>query len=320
MKPWLIVIDPIPEAAYAVRSLAQRTLSPHLSVAHKCAWIAVRQAAFLPLEVRERIIQLQVGEIAALLFRSLIDVSAEGVTPEALPACRREKLTLAEAEFLLVTTGLGHPYGWTSIQHGSLINDVHPVPEHGELKRSSGYKTDFGFHTEDSFHPFQEHFLALMCIRNDEQTPTILASVDDVELPEIQRSVLSQPRYSFPANVAHDSTPTHFGVRGSPILNSDWTKPYLRVNFNQPMAAALDEPGSSAITALKLALDAAKQPVVLNAGDVLFLDNYVIAHGRDSYIPANPGRGRWLKRIYVTANHRCLGPALCRSSPFVATS
>jgi L-asparagine oxygenase len=320
MKSWHKDVSFDESVIGAFRSLAVSSLSTLPSNVAACVDLAIKRRVLLPVELRDQMNSLLSGEVSALTVRKLIDTSTCGPTPADLADGTKTHLTTVDAAFLLLAAGLGQPFGWTSIQHGSIINEVHSVEGHRDLKRSSGFSRLFDFHTEDSFHPFQEHFLALLCVRNQEEAPTVLASIDDAHLSVSDKDILSQPRFSFPANAAHDSSPIHFGIRPGPVLSGDLSRPFLRVNFNQPLAAVDDTRASGALEALQSALSDCSEKVVLEAGDVLFVDNCLIAHARDSYQPAQGGAARWLKRIYITANHRCLGPSLRRDTPYLATS
>lgn len=314
---WYQMLDLGRDVVADFQSLVERELSTCEHDVQECLLRASQIRQYQPLHLRTVVDQLIHGKIAALHIRGLIDVSSCGPTPSQLPQSHRIALAPSEAPLIALASILGHPFGWSSIQHGNIVNDVHAVEDHASLKRSSGFTTDFDFHTEDAFSPHQEHYLALLCVRNKEAQPTILSCIDELDLDDRFRESLQEDRFTFKANLAHDTDPVSNYIKEGAILYGDVNRPFLRVNFNQPMAQ-YDRDQQSALDHLRSKLAEKRLPVILQEGDVLLLDNLLVAHGRDSYVPEQPAVRRWLKRVYVTSNYRCLSTSLDRTNPYLA--
>ncbi|MFD8754744.1 taurine catabolism dioxygenase TauD, partial [Kitasatospora sp. NPDC059577] len=114
-----------------------------------------------------------------------------------------ESARTQEAMLALVGLALGEPFGWATLQEGSIIQNVLPI--RGDEDRQSGYGSEalLEFHTEDGFHPNRCDYLILLGLRNADAVPTIVASVRDVELDDRTREVLSQDRYHILPDTEH---------------------------------------------------------------------------------------------------------------------
>ena len=87
------------------------------------------------------------------------------------------------------------------------------------------------------------------------------------------------------------------------ILSGDPGSPYIRIDpyFMDPPA----EPRArQALSALIEAIDRELRDVVLESGDVCFIDNFKAVHGRRAFRARYDGRDRWLKRINITRDMR----------------
>ena len=87
------------------------------------------------------------------------------------------------------------------------------------------------------------------------------------------------------------------------ILSGDPRSPYIRIDpyFMDPPA----EPRArQALSALIEAIDRELRDLVLESGDVCFIDNFKAVHGRRAFRARYDGRDRWLKRINITRDMR----------------
>ncbi|MER7004923.1 guanitoxin biosynthesis L-enduracididine beta-hydroxylase GntD [Dactylosporangium sp. NPDC000555] len=224
-------------------------------------------------------------------------------------------------ELFLALSGmtLGEPFGWATLQDGRLIQNVLPI--RGDEERQSGYGSEslLEFHTEDGFHPNRCDYLLLMGLRNNDQVPTIIASVRDLRLDERDRTVLSEDRFCILPDTEHirqlemchpdhpallkmrrmlsDPTPTA-------VLFGDRPNPYLRID--RPFMRCLpgDVEAETTLDRFMAELERVQQDVVVEPGMLLIVDNYVAAHGRRSFQARYDGTDRWLKKLTVSRNLR----------------
>lgn len=237
--------------------------------------------------------------------------------------------SLRREELFLALTGmcLGEVYGWSTLQNGSLIQNVLPLP--GVEHEQSGHSSDvlLGWHTEDAFHPYRCDYVGLLCIRNLDRVPTTVASIRDIELSEDAKKILSEPRYVIYPDTEHLGQTlddgTHFGLseirklQDSPepvaVLFGHPDEPYLRLDPFYMTTFGTDPEAEEALKEICEKLMIAEYDVVLEPGDIVYVDNFTAVHGRRPFRAKYDGRDRWLKKLTVTRNLRA-SRSLRRSS------
>jgi L-asparagine oxygenase len=78
--------------------------------------------------------------------------------------------------------------------------------------------------------------------------------------------------------------------------------PDLRVDFNA--TKPLDERAADALSRLRTTMMDAATSLVLAPGELVFVDNRLVAHGRTDFEPRYDGKDRWLHRTFVHLDHR----------------
>ncbi len=228
-------------------------------------------------------------------------------------------------EFLLVLTGslLGDLIAWATQQDGAIVHDIVPIQGHEHEQLGSGSAEELTWHTEDAFHPHRGDYLGMMCLRNPERVPTTFAAVDVSSLDSEDRELLLQPLYTIrPDNShlrkhrvaptggedllesAHDRIDT---MNESPekiaVLFGSPEEPYCRLDpfFMDPP----DDPAARrALDKLLRLVDSQIHDLVLEQGEICFIDNFKAVHGRRPFKARFDGRDRWLKRINITRDLR----------------
>jgi len=207
------------------------------------------------------------------------------------PAATRALLKFAD--------DIGRAVGYDREQHGNLIQDIFPVrsTEHAQVSTSS--KVMLGSHTETAFHPHKPRYVVLLCLRGDAQAATTYADVDDIvtHLTDEHLAVLQTAEFvttvdpSFMTNGEPDAR-----VVVTPLTKRDgrWVLVY-----DELLMSAVTAQASNALAALHAAVKQATRHVVLQAGDLLVIDNDRAVHGRTPFVPRYDGTDRWLKRALV---------------------
>jgi alpha-ketoglutarate-dependent taurine dioxygenase len=204
---------------------------------------------------------------------------------------------------MLLISLLGDPFGWSSQRSGALINNVLPLKTHEGEQLSTGSAVDLDWHTEEAFHPYRADYLALMCLRNPDQVPTVLGSVRDIVIGGQSKGTLFQPRFLFHPD-------KNFQREGfdltapCPVLFGDFNDPYIRIDPSFMEAVAGDRPASAALSEIIGKIKQSLYEMVLEQGDVLFIDNFRVVHGRKAFRPRFDGTDRWLKRVNITSDLR----------------
>lgn len=248
----------------------------------------------LPGVVRDALLDMRYGETAAALV-----VRNGPVDPDVGPTPRHWRDsgdTLAhDMWLLLIAAQLGDPVSWSVWQDGRLINDVLPVAGEEEAQTGLGSEAELAYHVEEALYDDRCDSLALYCLRNEGGIPTTVATADCLDLSTLDVEVLLQPRYVIGGGDASRVRPALFGSPESP---------YLRVD--PPYMAALpgDDRAAAAFADLCGRLRDGMVDVILDAGDLMLIDNYRAVHGRRPFRARHDGTDRWLRRCTTTKDMR----------------
>jgi Fe(II)/alpha-ketoglutarate-dependent arginine beta-hydroxylase len=187
----------------------------------------------------------------------------------------------------------------------------------------TGSEQTLWWHTEDAFHPLRGDYLAMMCMKNPDRVATTYASLERIELPERYLDRLFEPHYTIRPDYSH--SPEKRGDRDRsglsleaayasiarmaqdpprvPVLSGDRSSPYVCIDpfFMDPV----EEPeAQEALDALVRGIDGNLEDVVLEPGDICFIDNFKAVHGRRAFKARYDGEDRWLKRINIVRDLR----------------
>ena len=284
----------------------------------------------LPRRVRTVLNDFRLGEPDGVLVVAGygLDDARIGPTPphwesaKDLPGTLREQVYLA-----LVSCLLGDPVAWATQQDGRVMHDILPIKEHEFEQLGSGSRELLTWHTEDAFHPLRTDYLALFCMRNPDQVQTTVAAIDDVQLDEALAEVLSQDRYPIRPDRSHlpenqagrdlsaaeqrliersyeqiatwDANPDKVAVLyGAP------DQPYLRMDPYFMQVPEDDPEAVAAFHTLVRRIDDALSGYSLRPGEIIFLDNAKVVHGRQPFQARFDGTDRWLKRLNISRDLR----------------
>jgi L-asparagine oxygenase len=203
---------------------------------------------------------------------------------------------------MLLGCELGAVIAYREEKQGALVQNVVPVPALA-ASQSNGGSVRLEFHTENAFHPHRPDFVGLLCLRpaHEDQVGTQVASIRRALplLDEETRTILQEPRFLTEAPPSFRST----GLSDpKPVLDGAPEDPDICVDFHA--TSGLDEGAEKALVQLREALWAVRADVVLRPGDMIFVDNRLVVHGRVAFSPRYDGNDRWLHRVFVHLNHR----------------
>ncbi|MEV0695655.1 TauD/TfdA family dioxygenase [Streptomyces sp. NPDC050388] len=270
-------------------------------------WVAAarRLSSDLPPRLRARLRHFtwDAGTDAMLLLRNL-PVEPAGTPPTpAVPGSVQRTATVPAAALVLIGMAMGEVVAFDKEKSGALVQDVVPVPGMESFQGNAG-SVKLNMHTENAFHPLRPDFVGLMCLRNDHENVAKLrvASVRRVVplLPDSVRTVLHEPRFVIAAPASFDMPPGSEQPRG--ILTGSVDDPDLTVDFSS--TTALDDEAADALALLEKAVERTYRDLLLEPGDLAFVDNRMALHGRNAFEPRYDGADRWLQRIFVHIDHR----------------
>jgi Fe(II)/alpha-ketoglutarate-dependent arginine beta-hydroxylase len=232
--------------------------------------------------------------------------------------------------FTLHGSLLGDLLGWATQQDGYLVHDVFPIKGHEDEQLGTGSEQTLWWHTEDAFHPYRADYLSFLCLRNPDNVPTTIGTIDVKRLEAAQVEILFQPRFAIRPDESHqkknesDLRREKQSSHDQESISSAYEKiarmntspekvsvffgsadaPYVRVDpyFMDPLD---DDPeAQQALNALVKLIDASLVNLVLQPGDLCFIDNYRAVHGRKPFKAKYDGNDRWIKRISMTRDLR----------------
>jgi Fe(II)/alpha-ketoglutarate-dependent arginine beta-hydroxylase len=288
----------------------------------------------LPLRVRSFLNDFRLKEppsgICVIAGHS-IDSPAIGPTPTHWKWRSDAQRSLHE-QILLVLHGslLGDLFGWATQQDGHLIHDVFPIQGHEGEQLGTGSEQTLWWHTEDAFHSYCAGYIGFFCLRNPDNVPTTIGALDVEKLDASQVEILFQPRFTIRPDESHqkknesdlrqakrsESNRDSIAAAYEKIhkMNTDPEKvavlfggadaPYLRLDPYFMDTLVNDPEAQEALNALIRQIDANLIDIVLQPGELCFIDNYRAVHGRKPFKPRYDGNDRWLKRISITPDLR----------------
>ncbi|MFI5975400.1 TauD/TfdA family dioxygenase [Streptomyces sp. NPDC051452] len=242
------------------------------------------------------------GPDGTLLIGNLpVDAEALPDTPSVTDSVERGATAPATTAMLLGQQ-IGDVFAFRDEKHGALVHNVVPVPSLAR-SQSNGGSVELELHNENAFHPHRPDLIGLLCLRSDHEgkAGTLFSSIRKarVLLDDADVALLREPRFvteAPPSFRAGDAALTHGVLGGCP------DDPDIRVDFNATRAT--DGEAAAALRRLGGALAEVASELVLRPGDMAFLDNRVVVHGRTEFTPRYDGSDRWLHRVYVHLDGR----------------
>jgi alpha-ketoglutarate-dependent taurine dioxygenase len=236
----------------------------------------------------------------ALLLRGL-PVGNVPPTPESPTAWTRKDLS-SEFTLLTIARRLGHPVGYQPEHGGDIVQNIVPTRSAASRQTSTSSRVELMFHTEAAFHPHRPRYLLLLCLRGDPSAITTLSSINDVlpRLDDATIDVLFERRF----RTAVDESYLHGkrNVLGTPMAVLSGTRQRPSMVFDADLMVGVDSEAELALQALGGAVVSCQHGVVLEAGDLLVIDNSVSVHGRSPFTPRFDGTDRWLQRTFVVSD------------------
>ena len=251
--------------------------------------------------------------VAAVVRGLPVDDGRVGPTPGHWSEhCDPARTMPEDFYFLLLGSLLGEVFGWSTLQDGALLHNVLPNRAEENDQSGAGSRAPLLWHIEDAFHPYRCDYLGLMALRNPDGIGTSLGSVRNLKVTQQERDVLWGRRFHIRPDKVHMKG-LGPGARGaefehSPepvsILFGDAEEPYLRINPPFMSAVPGDEEAEHVLGEVISRIDESMGEVILNPGDVVFIDNYLAVHGRGSFIPRYDGTDRWMRKALFTRDLR----------------
>lgn len=268
----------------------------------------------IPEELKQKIRHVASSDIG---FAEIVGVPQEPTlmpTPGRDNEIERLKQTFVKERFAI---GISHLLGLEIFNfaqegwgQGKLIFNVFPVKEMINLKGAGGTNANFGFHTENAWHPIPIKVLFLVGMRQDHEkrAETYAVSVADViqELSQEELDILSREHFVIDPPEIHRKMEQERGIPFAasasfvgPILSEQDGFKQLKVNFNG--MRALNNPRAQEVLhkveriAKKIA-----ETFFLRADNMVIVNNERAIHTRNGFTARFDGADRWFQRYYLT--------------------
>jgi L-asparagine oxygenase len=204
----------------------------------------------------------------------------------------------------ILASKLGEQYGFKPELGGRIVQDVLPVAGVEETQQSISSNVRLEDHVEMAFSDYRSDYVGLLCIRPDHErvAATTLASIDRI-LPSLDSEtvrILREPRFKTELDesfVVGGDFRNRIWIGPIAVLSGEGRRPRLRGDF--ALTLGLDTEAEAALESLQGATEKATCAVVLDAGDLVIVDNHHAFHGRTLFRARYDGRDRWLLRTFV---------------------
>jgi L-asparagine oxygenase len=260
-------------------------------------------ARLLPPEIHDALVDFadDPHRSGALLLKGM-PVGHVPATPPT-PTAPSGKDRTSELTLLAVARRMGQPVGYEPEHGGDLVQNILPVASTAARQVSTSSAVTLAWHTETAFHPYKPRYLLLLCLRGDPAAATTLCSIDEVlpHLDEATVDVLFQARFRTRPDISF-LEPGSEGTLGAPmaVLTGDRACPTL--TFDEDLMIGTDVEAQRALDRLGAVVREIAAAVVLEAGDVLVVDNHKAVHGRTPFAARFDGTDRWLQRAFVVSD------------------
>jgi L-asparagine oxygenase len=220
----------------------------------------------------------------------------------------------------LISSGLGDIFGWLTQENGRYLR--HIVPIESDRYEQLGGSSDVAllWHIEEAFHPQRADMMTIMCYRNTEEASTNLCSLSDLEIPDVYKKILAEPRFTIQPDKSHlpennksklwSLDEAHFNkirafmrnLEPIAILQGRKGQEHFVIDeaFTEPLKG--DFEAKEVLEWLYQQMNEKKHAIVMKPGDLLLIDNRVTVHGRSSYKPNYGPKARWLRRVNITTD------------------
>lgn len=240
------------------------------------------------------------GPTGALLLRGV----PHGTIP-ATPCSPTDPTTKdlrSELALLAVARRLGEPVGYLPEHGGSIVQNLVPTRADVGRQTSTSSGVDLAFHTETAFHPHGPRYLLLLCLRGDPSAATTLASVDDLvdALAPATVDALRRPLFRTAVDESFGGRPGVPVGPHRPVIGGSADQPSLCWDAELTMSDTAE--GRDALDELARVVSLRQRSIVLEAGDLLVVDNTRCVHGRKPFQARFDGTDRWLQRSFVVAS------------------
>lgn len=180
--------------------------------------------------------------------------------------------------------------------NGAMFQDIVPVKSLAKLQTSTSSDQPLEIHTEQAFSDERPTFISLACLRGDSNAVTYVLPLETLlkHLSAEDIEYMKKPMWVCRVD-------TSFLIGGAKnVLHGPM--PILRessIVFDQDLMSGIVPKADFLIRKIVDIYEQYRTSIVLEAGDVLVLDNRIFLHGRSKFTPRYDGTDRFLIRCFA---------------------
>lgn len=221
-----------------------------------------------------------------------LDVSCLPKTPDekTVTSIASEKHQVA---ILIFSSIMGFFYKFDSKGNESFVEDVFPIKTN-KNKQLGTNSVFLEWHVEDVIHPAKADYVALYCLRGNEDAKTLIFEGTKYFNSSLYNNRLSQSKFkvlcdeTFIKDFKKETEISIFDGLSDPEFNYD---PHFMQIENQK--------DQQEINKLKQFINRNFIEITLKPGNLLIFDNRRVIHSRTNYNPKYDGKDRWLLRTLI---------------------
>lgn len=211
-----------------------------------------------------------------------------------------EKTILARIQAIMMNI-IAEMVSYEAEGYGRLFQDVVPVKKMNDLQTSLSSQVELEIHTEQAFSTVKPDILSLGCIRGDKNAFTYILSVNNLlsNVTREEEKLLRKPLWYIGVDISFqiNNDKVNTKLRGPiPILYGPENDP--RMVYDQDLMIGVNEEANLLKTKIMDIYYKYRLKINLEAGDILFIDNNRVVHGRSSFQPKYNGFDRFLIRCF----------------------
>lgn len=302
MTAWHVAVTPR-EAEDLMRLAAHLTANPTQDPESFCR-DAKRAARQLPNRIAEALQDFRRwGSVSGMVLFSGLPVGPIPPTPVDNTSHLGELTVLARIQALL-NEFLGHMLAYEAEGDGRLFQDMVPARTAATSQTSLSSTVELELHTEQAFSQLRPDYLSLACVRADPNARTYLMTAADLatRLGQAELTLLREPRWTTGVDESFRMDGQQFvhgDVRGPmAIMSGSADDPFIVLD--QDLMHGVDPAAQHLLERVIALYPMLRQSHVLQAGEIMVLDNARVVHGRSPYQPRFDGTDRFVVRSFVT--------------------
>ncbi|MFD2288112.1 taurine catabolism dioxygenase TauD [Pedobacter petrophilus] len=295
MAPLIVEVSPIERAIIKSSALQLQKEFGHYESPEYITALHLNAYNLLPERIAALLTNLSTdfssAQYGAIVFKGLADVDQDalGPTPASWKESDDNKLNL----YGFISSLLHGAVPSKPVQYyvqrkgGGILHAIIPEENMSFSQTGAGSKTDLFVHTEDAFLYHPADFLSFLYLRNEEQVNSTLYSIRSHGEPDELMKALFRNIYKCPKDANFDVEEALGAQETTSVLYGNAKRPFIRFDAAEQIYNEQADQTPEALDILKQFWAKAKLLIydqfIPNAGDLIFVNNHLCAHGRTAF-------------------------------------